>query len=391
MLYIPPWAVMCTLPDGAGSRWWRSFSIVVMTRTVGELLEELSQQLPFSRAAAWDPVGLQLGDFVAPAHRVAVAHEITEQVMARLEEDPVDLVVAYHPLLFRATNRLVADRSAGGRAYRLVRAGTALGIVHTAFDVAQGGAAEALASELGLTQLRGMGPLWPADTVKVVVFAPESDADDLVAAMSTAGAGDIGAYSSCSFRVAGTGTFLAPPTAHPTTGRPGEMNRTAEVRIEMVAPKGRADDVIDAIGSVHRYEQPAFDVTDVVANAGFVGRVGELEAPMTLGEFADRVSTRLGTTVRVAGDAGRTVVRVAAVPGSGSTYLGSASGRADVLVTGDVSHHRARDALDSGLAVVDAGHVPTERPGVRVLYSLVAELVEDVVDLTSIDPDPWKE
>ena len=63
---------------------------------------------------------------------------------------------------------------------------------------------------------------------------------------------------------------------------------------------------------------------------------------------------------------------------------------ADALVTGDVSHHQGRAAVDSGLAVVDPGHAATERPGVRRLYAAVAELVPEVRDLGDLTADPWR-
>ncbi len=362
-----------------------------MARTVGDMLGALAEQIPLSKAAGWDPVGLQLGAADAPARRVAVAHEITEPVVARVEGDAVDLVLTYHPLLFRSTNRLTAGRSPEGRAYRLIRHGAAVAVVHTAYDVAPMGTATSLAEALGLSSLAGFAPLWPVDAVKVIVFAPEADADALMEAMSAAGAGDIGAYSSCSFRVSGTGTFLAPESASPSTGRAGEMNREPELRLEMIAPKRRADDVVAALVSAHRYEEPAFDVVDVAANAGFVGRVGELATPVTLQAFARRIEERLESPVRVAGPAKRTIERAAVVPGSGASFLRQAAAVADVLVTGDVRHHDARAALDLGLAVVDAGHTATERPGIRLLASLVSGMGDDVVDLTGIDPNPWRE
>jgi putative NIF3 family GTP cyclohydrolase 1 type 2 len=46
-------------------------------------------------------------------------------------------------------------------------------------------------------------------------------------------------------------------------------------------------------------------------------------------------------------------------------------------------------ALDRGMAVVDAGHAPTERPGMRALVDLVASHAE-TIDLTSLDPTPWR-
>ena len=367
------------------------FSIAVMARTVADVLAGLSAHAPLSKAAGWDPVGLQLGALDAPAGRVGVAHEVTDDVLARVEADGVELLVAYHPLLFRATNRLTAGRTPEGRAYRLVRAGVALAVVHTAFDVAPGGAADRLAEALDLEGCRGFGPLWPADSVKVVVFAPEEDAETLIAAMSASGAGEIGGYTSCSFRAPGTATFYPPETARPAVGVAGRMNREPEVRIEMIAPKDRADAVVAAVVAAHRYEEPAYDVVEVSASAGFVGRVGSLAPPATLEDVAARVGSRLCTPVRFAGDPHRTVETMAVVPGSGAPFLGAAAGMADLMVTGDVSHHRAREAIDRGLAIIDAGHVPTERPGVGALYALVSELVPDAADLTTIDPHPWKE
>ncbi len=81
--------------------------------------------------------------------------------------------------------------------------------------------------------------------------------------------------------------------------------------------------------------------------------------------------------------------RVAVVPGSGRSFLGHARG-ADVLVTGDIGHHDARQAAEAGLAVIDPGHAATERPGLRRLYAAVAQIAADVVDLTGVDADPWQ-
>lgn len=105
----------------------------------------------------WDPVGLQLGAPGDEVERVAVCHEVTEAVVARLEQDPVDLVVTYHPLLFAPTVRVLAGRSAGARAYRLIRAGISLLVTHTDFDSAPGGAADALAQFFDLSDVRPFG------------------------------------------------------------------------------------------------------------------------------------------------------------------------------------------------------------------------------------------
>ncbi|NIR38809.1 MAG: Nif3-like dinuclear metal center hexameric protein, partial [Actinobacteria bacterium] len=58
-----------------------------------------------ARAASWDPVGLQIGDADASVATAAVCHEVTPEIVERLIAEPVDLVVAYHPLLFRPAVR----------------------------------------------------------------------------------------------------------------------------------------------------------------------------------------------------------------------------------------------------------------------------------------------
>jgi hypothetical protein len=240
-----------------------------------------------------------------------------------------------------------------------------------------------------LEDVGGFGPAWGKDTVKIVTFAPTETGDAISGAMAAAGAGRIGDYSNCSFRTAGTGVFLPGPGTTPHVGRTGELSRAGEARIEMIAPATRVDAVVAALVRAHPYEEPAYDVISTRSNAGFVGRRGRLPSPASVAELAERVSTQLGGVVRVSG-AGP-VSTIAVVPGSGGSLLLESG--SDLVVTGDVSHHRARAAADKGIAVIDPGHAATERPGVKALYAAVAETVEtvEVVDLTDVDHDPWKE
>ena len=148
-------------------------------------------------------------------------------------------------------------------------------------------------------------------------------------------------------------------------------------------------DVIAALVRSHPYEEPAFDVYDVRSNHGLIGRVGSWSG--TLVGLADLVGETLGDTgIRLAGNPDMEVSRVAVVPGSGSAFISAArSAGAEVVVTGDVDHHRAVAALDSGVAVVDPGHAATELPGMRSLVAMVSELGVDVQDLTGDGTGPW--
>jgi dinuclear metal center YbgI/SA1388 family protein len=358
--------------------------------TVDDVRRQIGTFAPADGAAGWDPVGLQIGDRDARVASIAVCHEVVEDVVAAVESAPVDVLVTYHPLVFQPTRTFASGPDAEGRAYRLARSGTSLLVVHTAFDSAPGGSADALADLIGLTDRSGFFPAWRRDTVKIVTFVPTASLQRVSDAMTGAGAGTIRNYAGCSYRSEGIGTFVPGPGAKPTAGDHGAVNDEDEVRFEMIAPEARRDAVVTALVAAHPYEAPAVDVYAVESNPGMIGRIGTL-ASHSLASLAGAIGAALRVPVRVAGQAG-SIERVAVLPGSGgSAVAAAAAAGADVLVTGDVDHHQARTALDLGLAVVDAGHTSTERPGIKALYDRVSAIGPDVVDLTFIDPYPWEE
>ncbi len=320
-----------------------------------------------------------------------MCHEVTEEVVARLEQGPVDLLVSYHPLLFRSTNTLLSGATPEGRTLRLARLGTALAVVHTNFDVAEGGTSDALAEVLGLDELSGFAPLYGQDVLKIVTFLPVEAAPSVLQAVSAAGAGRIGNYSSCSYRSEGVGTFFAGAATQPRTGKQGRLNEEPEVRLEFVVPRSKEALALGALVAAHPYEEPTYDVYERHGNAGMVGRVGTPAAGTTLQGLAQRAAEELHTkTLRRAGDPDRVLDRVAVIPGSGSELLSlAAAAGADAVVTGDLGHHAARAAQDRGMCLLDAGHAPTERPGLERLYAALAALGAETLSFLDLDPDPW--
>src|SRR4029079_17254710 len=103
---------------------------------------------------------------------------------------------------------------------------------------------------------------------KVVVFVPDADLQRVSDAMFAAGAGVIGQYEQCSFRLAGTGTFFGPEGPHPTVGAKGRREDVSEWRLEVVCPEAVLPGVLAAMRSAHSYEEPAFDVYPLKAVPG---------------------------------------------------------------------------------------------------------------------------
>ena len=120
-----------------------------------------------------------------------------------------------------------------------------------------------------------------------------------------------------------------------------------------------------------------------------IGRIVVPDRALAATELGDLVRERLAASVRVA-DSHRPIERIALVPGSGASLIDEAIDVADALVTGDVSHHRARYAADGGLSIIDAGHAATERPGVEALYAVVSSITDEAV-LLDDDPTPWRD
>lgn len=349
------------------------------------IVAEILRGLVGDKAASWDPVGLQLGDADTEVNSVGVCHEVTDRVVE--EAQGLDLLITYHPLLFRPIQRLRAGQGAEGRALQLIKQSVNLAVVHTAWDSAPGGTADALAGTVGLTEFRGFGLIEPALRKKLITFVPAEAADAVAGALAEAGAGTIGNYRGCSFRSEGLGVFRPEIGASPIVGKVGEEEKVGEVRLEMLLAPAEAGAAVAALLGSHPYEEPAFDLIDTVSNAGLIGRVGTLQS--TFADLVETLRARLGNDLRIGSAARADVQRVAVLPGSGGSFVTEAAGSgADVYVTGDLSHHQMVAAMDRGMTAIDVGHAASEQPGVKALLDLVGKMVPDVIDL-SYDPTPW--
>jgi dinuclear metal center YbgI/SA1388 family protein len=345
--------------------------------TVRDLSRWLDDFAPSTLAESWDNVGLLWGDPDAQVSKVMTCLTVTGKTSQEAVHEGAELIVSHHPILFRAVKRVTADRHETGMLWNLAKAGVSVFSPHTAFDNTEGGINDGLARRLGLTGVEALRSATAVPTVKIVVFTPENDRASVLDAAFHAGAGRIGAYEQCSFAIPGEGTFFGSPESNPTVGLAGRREHVAELRIEVVCPSARLAAVLAAIREAHSYEEPAIDVYPlypVPAGPG-VGRVGELESPIGLDEFARKVAMLLDAPgLQFVGDPAREIRRVAIVCGAGDDFLSDAvRAGADVLLTGEARFHRALEAEELGVSLVVAGHHASERPGVEDLAERLAE------------------
>lgn len=99
---------------------------------------------------------------------------------------------------------------------------------------------------------------------KLCFYVPQSHLDVVKQAVFDAGAGRIGNYEQCCWQVAGLGQFCPQPGSNPAIGQLDQLETVVEYRVEMVCEKNLISGVIDALKLAHPYEEPAYNVIQLV-------------------------------------------------------------------------------------------------------------------------------
>jgi dinuclear metal center YbgI/SA1388 family protein len=339
--------------------------------TVADLVAFLQEFAPPILAADWDNVGLLLGCRTQEVKRVMTCLTVTPESAGEAVAEQVDLIITHHPVLFRPIKRLTTDTADGRMLLDLIRAGVAVYSPHTSFDNTVGGINELLAGCLDLREVTALRQKTGPPQCKIVVFVPDADLARVSDALFAAGAGNIGQYSHCSYRLLGTGTFFGSDTTQPAVGQRGRREEVSEWRLEAVCPEDSIRQVVAAIRRSHSYEEPAYDIYPLqpTASGSGDGRVGKLPRPVRLAELGQATKTHLKVErLQVVGNHDREVATVAIACGAAGEFLKDAVRvGADVFLTGEVRFHDCLAAEAAGLALLIAGHYSTERLGMEEL------------------------
>jgi hypothetical protein len=211
---------------------------------------------------------------------------------------------------------------------------------------------------------------------KLTTFVPQQDTASVLAALHAAGAGEIGNYSACSFRVAGTGTFTPNEGAKPTIGSLGKMETVAEDRIELIFAKPRQQEVLRALKAAHPYEEVAYYLHTLENENQEVGSgvVGTLSEPMETMAFLQLVKKAFKTgCVRHTLPTKSLVQQVAVCGGAGSLLVPKAiQVGADVFISADFKYHEFFDA-EGRITLADVGHYESE----QYTKDLIAEVLRE--------------
>lgn len=113
---------------------------------VRDIYEWLNKLAPFYTQEDWDNSGLIVGDINAAVSCVALALDMTDDILLQAQQAGAQLIITHHPAIFAPQKSFTADTPA----YKLVKSGIAHIAVHTPLDAASGGVNDVLAGLLGL-------------------------------------------------------------------------------------------------------------------------------------------------------------------------------------------------------------------------------------------------
>lgn len=334
-------------------------------RAVVEVLERLA---PTQAAEPWDNVGL----LVAPTppcivKRLLITNDLTEQVLEEAlcsSGEKLGLVVSYHPPIFKPLKALTQGSATERVIVRALEEGVAVYSPHTSLDDMEGGINEWLLSAVGEGEVSALGLRKHAAPCSNCLQLRGTDNWQLLereVLSQQAGVGEI--HTS-------------------TSGAVVECSDGALATLLPMLAKRR----------------PTLSIS-VTTNPKVVptlcgGKLLTLTRPLPLSAIVSRVKEKLQLKhIRLARPFGvgedPVIKTAAACAGSGGGVL--QGGMADLLLTGEMSHHQVLAAVGRGSAVILCEHTNTERGFLQGAYKERLEQALDVsvqVSTARTDRDP---
>ena len=345
------------------------------TVTIKDVTDYLESLAPRSLQEDYDNSGLITGNVNEAVQGILVTLDCTEQVVDEAIIKNCNLIVAHHPILFKGLKRLTGQTYVERVIIKAIKSDIAIYAIHTNLDNVIGGVNKKVADKIGLHNLTILLP--KRNTLsKLVTFIPKENAEQVIADLHEAGAGNIGNYKSCSFRLTGEGTFMPTGDAKPYHGEMGRLERADEIRVEVILPSHREGLVVSALRKNHPYEEVAYylsrlENTNQEVGAGIMGELPEAEEPL---HFLNAIKSKMNVSmIRHTTIPEKKIKKVAICGGSGSFLLPTAIAKgADVFVSADFKYHEFFDA-EGKILIADIGHYESEQFTKELLYELLTE------------------
>lgn len=337
------------------------------------LLQLLDQLAPSVYQEGYDNAGLITGNAKWECSGALCTLDATEAVIDEAIQNGCNLIVAHHPIIFGGLKKITGKNYVERTVIKAIKNDIAIYAIHTNLDNLLSGVNKMMADKLGLVNRKVL--LHKQNTLmKLMVFVPESHAEQVRNALFDAGGGHIGNYSECSYSAKGTGTFKPGEGTDPFLGEQGKRELVNEEKVEVIFPAYLRETLVNAMKAAHPYEEVAHDLIALENNFNEVGSglIGELETEMDETDFLDFIKKQFKLEViRHTPLLTKKVKKVALCGGAGSFLIKNAlTAGADFYITGDVKYHEFFDA-ENRMVIADIGHFESEQFTINLLYDIL--------------------
>ena len=329
---------------------------------IKDIIQYLENIAPPAYQESYDNSRLITGDSNKEVTNVLITLDATEDVVREAIDKNCNLIIAHHPIIFKGLKSLTGRNYVERTVIKALKNDIAIYAIHTNLDNVFNGVNKKICDKIGLKNTSVLMPK-PAMLSKLVTFIPKQNTRQVLETVHAAGAGNIGNYSHCSFRIEGKGTFRPNEIANPHIGKANEQEEVTEDRVEMILPTHLEGKVIAALHQAHPYEEVAYFLSSLSNYNQEVGAgmVGELEDEMEPFTFLKHLKSSMSLMcVRHTRTLNKGIKKVAVCGGSGSFLLPAAMAKqADVYITADFKYHEFFDAEDK-ILIADIGHYESE-------------------------------
>jgi len=357
---------------------------------IKELTDYLESIAPLPYQEHYDNSGLIVGDPDTEIKGILICLDCTEEVVDEAEESGHNLIIAHHPIVFRGLKKLTGKNYVERTVIKAIKQNIAIYAIHTNLDNVFNGVNHKIAKKLELKKTKILEPK-NDHLSKLVAFVPQENTLDVLNAIHEAGAGVIGNYDHCSFRVSGTGRYKPNEEANPHIGEKDKTEEVSENRIEAQFPSHIKNGVLNALHKAHPYEEVAYFLQDIGNYDPFVGAgvIGELVNPLSTADFLKYLKEKMSLDcIRHTNFSGN-IKKVAVCGGTGSFLLSKAiSLGADAFVSADFKYHEFFDS-ENKLMIADIGHYESEVYTKELLQQLIIKKFPNfAVNLCSVVTNP---
>ncbi|XP_063791219.1 NIF3-like protein 1 [Pseudophryne corroboree] len=343
---------------------------------LASVVSRLNVLAPPALAESWDNVGLLVEP--SPPHSVQtlmLTNDLTESVLEEAVARKVQMVLSYHPPIFKSLKRLTCGQWKERLVVKALENRLAVYSPHTACDALSNGVNDWLGRALGpcvSVPLRHSTSLsHPGGFGHVLEFS-SNISESILSRVSS---------------LQGVCLRTFPLSNGGEEGGRVRLSCSQSALLQALAILSEDPRAYSGAELVTLQKPPLVDTG--------MGRLCTLTEPVSITTAVERIKRYLGLKhLRLA--LGRkkmtdSLVRVMAVcAGSGSSILSGVP--ADLYLTGEMSHHEVLDAVAEGRSVILCEHSNSERGYLQDLCAQITQALEGKVEvvLSEVDEDPLR-